>query len=1490
MTVQRSWDSTKGPFTSPVNYISASTQYDEYGNPTLIIDARGTQTELTYGPVNGHIKLYPTIIKVAYGTAVEQATNRQYDFYTGAVTREIDPNNVATVTTRDALGRPKLVKAAEGIAAKETRTETEYLDAQRMVIVRSDLTNTGDKKLVSIQHYDQLGRVRLSRRLENATTENEMLETDGVKVQTRYLTVNPCAPTNDTSCLSANESSLASYVLVSNPYRAASSALAGNEPSMGWARSRLNKGGRTVETQTFNGAALPAPWGTNASSSGAVTTSYDAEFTTVTDQAGKARRSMANAFGQPARVDEPDKNTGSLGTTNSPVQPTTYTYDALGNLTQVIQDTQTRTFNYSSLSHLISTTNPESGTVSYTYDAGGNLLTKTDARSITITYTYDALSRNKTVDYSNTPVNPDIDRHYDNPTAGMYGRGRFWYDYMGGNYSTGSEVEHRAVDAYDALGQPLTQRQHFKTGSVWSGAYTTSRTYARGGMVETQTLPSGHSVSYSYDAAGRPETFSGNLGDGATRSYSTNSTYDAAGRMTRESFGTQTPLYHKKHYNTRGQLYDVRLGSATDEWSWNRGAIIAYYDGAHSWSNSGNVATGADNNGNVTRTQTWVPGDDAVTTYALSDDYFTYDALNRLSSVSEYKDGSGVTRSLAFTQAYTYDRWGNRQINQAGTTQTLAPEMRTAFTVDAATNRLGVPAGQIGAMTYDNAGNLTHDSYTGRGDRAYDAENRMTSAVIGINSTAAYAYDADGRRVRRSTPNGTVWQIYGFDGELLAEYAANAATNLPQKEYGYRAGELLVTAEGGGTSTYLSDLNWTYSATDYYQTTKDLAVAGTPLTLNGTAYSKGLGVHANSEVRYALGGNYQTFTADVGVDDYTGAQGSVTFEVWADGVKLYDSGVMTGATATKSATVGVTGKQELKLVVSQAGDGPSYDHADWAGARLIGVPPVNVAAASQGATTSASSVYPYGTYTAAATINGDRKGVNWGAGGGWNDATPDAYPDWVEVQFAGAKTIDEIDVFTCQDNYASPSTPTETMTFSLYGLTAFEVQYYNSTTGQWVTVQGGSVTGNNLVWRKFTFPAVTTSKIRVHTSAGLASYSRLTEIEAYESRQAVADARVQWLVSDHLGTPRMVSGFSGSLSAFRRHDYLPFGEEIGVGIGGRTTNQGYSVVDGLRQGYTGYEKDGETGLNFAQARYYSPTLGRFTSVDPLLASGKATEPQSWNRYAYVVNNPLKLTDPNGLDPTSRWGYRDVTIDGRQYRQFGYITGEWNGGSTHDSLGQRWEEWTGGSYYIFGDNTAAYLGPGGNHLEFSLANLSQEMQSSLLATQVAGGSFSTDQLSALTRATADRVSQTPQFALQKAVAGMAGAGGASLASNWRGLFSITFYRGTSFYDAAEVAGTGAINTERLAAGQIGNSYDFGSGLYFSRSRATAEFFSTIHGAGGRQGGPAVLEMSTSRFGWWRLRRSMGAIDNAPISNMPGHLQSYVPPESINYFNRVTRFKF
>jgi RHS repeat-associated protein len=121
------------------------------------------------------------------------------------------------------------------------------------------------------------------------------------------------------------------------------------------------------------------------------------------------------------------------------------------------------------------------------------------------------------------------------------------------------------------------------------------------------------------------------------------------------------------------------------------------------------------------------------------------------------------------------------------------------------------------------------------------------------------------------------------------------------------------------------------------------------------------------------------------------------------------------------------------------------------------------------------------------------------------------------------------------------------------------------------------------------------------------------------------------MTSDHLGSPRDITYASGVVKA--RHDYHPLGEEVGL-RGGRDADTHKYVADNLRQKFTLKERDTETGLDYFLARYYSSAQGRFSSPDPLLSSGRLTEPQSWNRYNYCSNNPLNIIDPNGLD----WWY------------------------------------------------------------------------------------------------------------------------------------------------------------------------------------------------------------------------------------------------------------
>ncbi len=150
-----------------------------------------------------------------------------------------------------------------------------------------------------------------------------------------------------------------------------------------------------------------------------------------------------------------------------------------------------------------------------------------------------------------------------------------------------------------------------------------------------------------------------------------------------------------------------------------------------------------------------------------------------------------------------------------------------------------------------------------------------------------------------------------------------------------------------------------------------------------------------------------------------------------------------------------------------------------------------------------------------------------------------------------------------------------------------------------------------------------------------------TLIAEYSSVNAAPqDAKVSYLTADHLGSPRINTDSNGSVTA--RHDYMPFGEEIFTALTAqRTSGVGYSA-DTVRKQFTGYERDSETGLDFAQARMYSNQLGRFMSTDPLFfVPDRLFSPQQFNAYVYVGNNPLTSVDPDG-ERILRLGKQAVT--------------------------------------------------------------------------------------------------------------------------------------------------------------------------------------------------------------------------------------------------------
>ena len=1068
--------------------ITTTSAYDVAGNVVSMTDANGMSnpaghtTQILYGDsfCNGagcddtfnpntfafvhQIKSPKPDPTNTYSSAADLTTTTVYDFWTGLVYSTTDANN--QTTSFEYEGQPAKLDRVKAVMRPDGgRTDFNYGDTAGDLFVQTLTALDGTRTLESKRYFDGLGRVYRS-----ATYENSVATQPWLNVDTEY-------------------DELGRARQVTMPYRSAGGGTPLTEGE--WSNAK-----RRETTYDDLGRIRML---TTRPDNAAVDTDYCGDRVLVTDQEGKQRISKTDALGRLAEMWEvasndpakypgvaaiPSEVTAGLPVTSAYGYRTEYFYDAPGNLRRVKQGTQQRFFAYDSLGRLVRAKNLEQGnftpdgaggdfpaltdntsgenngdwSTGYVYDANGNLTKRKDARNVIAAYGYDALNRNITVTYttpseSGAATTPDVRRYYDNPANGMNGKGKPWWTETVG-------VSANVFDTYDAMGRPTQYHQTFWTGTPdWGTHFNVSLAYDKSGNVISQTYPSLHTVAYSYDAAGRTgdngqlPAFKGNLGDGgAQRTYASQVLYDELGGMSQERLGTDTPVYNKRFYNVRGQLADIRVSThpitSTDpnlKTNWNRGAILNHYSQAV-WGGSDQY-----NNGNLRTQQVWVPTDDSISGWSLFEQAYTYDALNRLRSVSE----GGQWR-----QEYDYDRWGNRTINAAGT-WLGQPSATPSDSVNEKqfdvgdlpnTNRLYAP-GDLAypdpddthrKMRYDAAGNLKHDSHTGAGNRTYDAENRMTAAADKDGGTTNYAYDGNGRRVKRmvGTP-GEVWQVYGAGGELLAEYAPNAATATPRKEYGYRGGELLVTAEPAAAG-------W-----------------GPPPTFTGP------------------------------------------------------DPLSTGHTIKRENLT------ELRSAVNQL-----RQHA--------GLAPYNFTA----------------------------------------DPNPAQY-----VTTAKAEHIRQLRA-------------------ALEGALS----------------QLGLPTGG------YEHPTLTENSSLIYAI----DFQELREQIRGAWQNGSAGVDLRWLVTDQLGTPRMVLDKTGSLTGVSRHDYLPFGEELSAEVGGRQSAPGYGAFDKLRQQFASKERDFETGLNYFGARYYNSTLGRFTGVDPALESARGTSPQSWNRYAYAFNNPLRYIDPLGL--------------------------------------------------------------------------------------------------------------------------------------------------------------------------------------------------------------------------------------------------------------------
>jgi len=311
-----------------VSSLTTSYQRDTYGNVTQITDPKNNVTNFGYTD-NWADTACSNLNPSAYLTSITDALGHEskFSYYscTGLKESAQNPNDIAasrpgTTFTYDALGRPRIT------TRPDTGTTT---------ITYVDSTTNGNSITASTSITSSINK-----------TQETILDGFGRKAHT-ILTSDPDGQdTADTTY-----DSLGRLASVSNPYRSTSDSTYGTTYYQYDALDRT----RQVTQPDGSGSVLA--------------TVYSGNQTTVTDEAGKQRKSQTDALG---RLTDVWENPSNLN------YETAYTYDAFGDLTNVSQNnSRQRSFSYNAFSQLVSATNPESGTITYTYDNDGNILTKT---------------------------------------------------------------------------------------------------------------------------------------------------------------------------------------------------------------------------------------------------------------------------------------------------------------------------------------------------------------------------------------------------------------------------------------------------------------------------------------------------------------------------------------------------------------------------------------------------------------------------------------------------------------------------------------------------------------------------------------------------------------------------------------------------------------------------------------------------------------------------------------------------------------------------------------------------------------------------------------------------------------------------------------------------------------------------------------------------------------------------------------------------------
>jgi RHS repeat-associated protein len=784
--------------------VSAFSQYDILGNVVETIDARGYASTIGYSDnfgspdgesttntapsqLNGsNTFAFPTSTTIQVDSfPLGWTTYAQFDYYTGSPVNTQDVNGVISkMLYNDLLDRPTQRVSAVGTAL-ESQTTTVYDDTNHRLQITSDLNGLNDNLLKSESYYDGLGRV----------VETRKYEVGGgyVSVETvPFLTVQD--PVTSV-WRAANKTS--------NPYR----PLAGETAI--WTTSLADELGRPLKVITPDNAI--------------VKTDYTGNATTVTDQAGKVRRSLTNALGQPTRIDEPNLS-NQLGSLNTPNQATYYSYNTLGKMIRVQQGDQNRYFQYDSLGRMLRFRQPEqeintalntsgnpdnnSWTAGFTYDNNGNAVTTTDAKGTTITNVYDALNRPTSRSYNDNPTTPTVYFYYDG--AGLdsvpdHSKGKLT--------KVSNSVSESRYTSFDLLGTLLSSEQRTPLdGETIATAIprTSSYVYNLSGALIQETYPSGRTVKNDLDAIGDIARIYGQANSTATeKTFATGFSYMPDGKIGKLQLGNG--LWESAKVNSRLQVTELAVGHSVGDGS------LGKFEYAYGELQSDGTTVDATKNAGNIATQT-------MSFNGLTHPFvqaYKYDSLDRITEAKETVNGA-----QSWKQTFGNDRYGNRtSFYQIVGSQELSMNSLTLPTIDSAMNRFA--AGQ--GYGYDKNGNVTTDPASSGRTFVFNGDNKQTEVKNSSNYIIGrYFYDGEGHRVKKVTDLETTVFVYD-SSKLIAEYSTATPPSNPTTNY-------TATDQLGSPRILTDSLGQVVSRRDFMPFGEELYSDGTVRT-NSNKYS-----------------------------------------------------------------------------------------------------------------------------------------------------------------------------------------------------------------------------------------------------------------------------------------------------------------------------------------------------------------------------------------------------------------------------------------------------------------------------------------------------------------------------------------------------------------------------------------------------------------------------------------------------------------------------